>query len=288
MRILVTGAAGQLGRRLVAVLESHHEVFGADVISTGEHTRLDITDFDAVKHLVAEICPEIVLHPAAWTDVDACARDFEKALRINGYGAQNVAVAAAEIGAAMLYISTNEVFDGKCCAPYHEYDARGPINPYAYSKLAGEKAVMAVNPRHYIVRTAWLFAHGGRNFVHTILKMAEQGRPLRVVTNEVANPTYNNDLADAIVQLIQTGRYGVYHLTNQGACSRYHLARYILDRAGYGDTTITPISSQEWQRDSTPPVYATLANTSGSMIGITLRPWQAAVDAFLAQEGLLR
>jgi dTDP-4-dehydrorhamnose reductase len=288
MRILITGAAGNLGGRLCDILQEQHEVFGADIVKVKNIDSLDITNFDAVRTMVADKQPDIILHPAAWTDVDGCARQPEKALAINGYGAQNVALAAAEIGAAILHISSNEVFDGKNTTPYLEYDNTEAVNQYGHSKLVGERAVTAINPKHYIVRTAWLFAHGGKNFIQSILNAAEQGKTIRVVTDEVANPTYNNDLADAIAKLIETGRYGTYHFTNEGACSRYHFARYALDKAGYTDTPIKPISSHEWPRKSVPPTYAALANTAGKMIGITLRPWQDAVDAFLEKEGLAK
>jgi dTDP-4-dehydrorhamnose reductase len=288
MRILVTGAAGRLGRRLIKTLNENHTVLGADIVDGESIAFLDITDFNAVRSFVYDLKPDIVLHPAAWTDVDGCAHEPEKAIAINGYGAQNVAVVAASVGTAILYVSSNEVFNGKCCAPYKEYDSPDPANHYGYSKLVGERAVAAVNPRHYIVRTAWLFSHGGKNFIQAILDAAKQGKALRVVTDEVANPTYNNDLAEAIAKLIETGRYGTYHLTNEGSCSRYAFARYALDKAGYADVAIEPISSREWQRASVPPTYATLANSAGKLIGATLRPWQEAVDAFLEKEGLLR
>ncbi len=281
MRILITGAAGRLGGRLVEVLRAEHEITGVDV------AEFDITDWSAARAFVRQAQPELILHPAAWTDVDGCARDPEQAIRVNGFGAQNLALAAAEVGAAFLYVSSNEVFDGKTSVPYREYDPTAPINPYGYSKWVGEQAVQRVNPRHYIVRTAWLFAHGGKNFIQTMLNAASAGKPLRVVINEVANPTYNDDLADAIAQLIATERYGLYHFVNEGFCSRYDFARYVLDRAGYADTAITPISSHMWPRPSTPPVYSPLANLAGKSVGITLRSWQAAVDAFLAHEGLL-
>jgi dTDP-4-dehydrorhamnose reductase len=287
MRILVTGAAGRLGGMLTNLLEERHTVCSVDIVSADGIEPLDITDFDAVRTFVNDMQPQIILHPAAWTDVDACARSPEQAIVINGYGAQNVALAAADVGAAILYVSSNEVFDGRCCSPYREYDPTGPVNPYGYSKLVGERAVVAANPCHYIVRTAWLFAHGGRNFIQAILDAVKNGTSLRVVTDEVANPTYNDDLAHAIAQLVETGRYGTYHLTNDGYCSRYAFARYALDRAGFVDTTIEAISSSEWQRDSVPPTYAAMANTAGKMIGITLRSWQEAVDAFLEKEGLL-
>lgn len=282
MRILVTGAAGRLGSRLVENLSAAHSVAGADV------AEFDITDFAATQAFVRRVQPDIVLHPAAWTDVDGCARDPEQAIRSNGFGAQNVALAAAAVGAAVLYVSSNEVFSGQASRPYREYDPTAPANPYGYSKWVGEQAIQHVNPCHYIVRTAWLFAHGGRNFIQAILGAAQAGKPLRVVVNEVANPTYNDDLAAAIARLIETERYGVYHLVNEGACSRYDFARYALDRAGYAATPITPISSQMWPRASTPPDYAPLDNLAGRLVGVTLRPWREAVAAFLEREGLLR
>jgi dTDP-4-dehydrorhamnose reductase len=232
------------------------------------------------------IKPEIVVLTAAWTDVDACAREPEKAIAINGFGAQNVALTAAASNIPILYVSSNEVFDGHSRRPYREYDVANAINPYGYSKWVGERAVLHLNPRHYIVRTSWLFAHGGKNFIQAVLQRAQAGQPLRVVTNEVANPTYNNDLAQAIIALIQTQRYGIYHLVNSGYCSRYQFARYFLDRAGYAETPIEAISTQQWPRPSTPPVYAALENLAGKEIGITLRPWQEAVDEFLVREGL--
>lgn len=230
MKIFITGAAGRLGSKLSALLAGKHEVTGYDL------PELDIADFNAVREKLLPAQPDVVLHPAAWIDVDGCAREPERAVRINGLGAQNVALAAAEVGAAMLYVSSNEVFDGKLNRPYLEYDRCAPVNPYGYSKWVGEQAVAQVNPCHYIVRTSWLFAHGGRNFIQAILGAAQAGKPLRIVTDEVANPTYNDDLAEAIVALIQTRRYGTYHLVNEGSVSRYEFARYALDRAGYADT----------------------------------------------------
>ena len=278
-RILVTGAAGRLGGRLVDVLNGH-TVISADA------PEFDITDFEATRAFVKRAQPDVIVHPAAWTDVDGCARDPEQAIRVNGFGTQHLALAAAEIGAAILYVSSNEVFNGRATRPYREYDPTDPINPYGYSKWVGEQALMRLNPRHYVVRTAWLFAHGGKNFLQAILSAAIAGKPLRVVVNEVANPTYNDDLAVAISHLIETERYGIYHFVNEGACSRYDLARYVLDRAGYEATPIVPITSQMWPRASTPPEYAPLDNLAGKMVGITLRDWHEAVDAFLVKEGL--
>ena len=282
MRIVVTGADGRLGSRLVEVLaEKGHSVVGVDIDD------FDIVDFAVLSEFVPKHNDaELIIHCAAWTDVDGCARDPDKAIRVNGFGAQHMALAAAEVGAAILYVSSNEVFDGRASAPYREYDPPAPINPYGYSKWVGEQAVMHLNPRHYVVRTAWLFAHGGRNFVETILGAAREGKPLRVVVNEVANPTYCDDLAEAIARLIETRRYGIYHLTNAGSCSRYDLARRALDRSGFADTPIEPITAQMWPRPSTPPEYTALANLAGASLGIRLPDWREAVDAFLEKEGL--
>ncbi len=287
MRILVTGAAGNLGGLLLEDLaRAGHEVLGADMVGR-DVLHLDICDFPATRRLLQENRPRLVIHAAAWTDVDACAREPERALQINGFGTQNVALAAAEVDAEVIYISSNEVFSGRDRQPLDEFAMPAPGNPYGYSKHAGELALAAHCPRHYIVRTAWLFAHGGRNFVQAILGAARAGKPLRVVSNEVANPTYTNDLSAALVRLVDTGRRGTYHLVNEGACSRYQFARYVLDRSGYPDTPIESISSHQWPRPGAPPEYAALSNGAGRLLGIVLRPWRAAVDAFLAQEGWL-
>lgn len=288
MRILVTGAAGRLGSSLVQQLSANgHTCFGTDRNGSDNTGPLDITNFEQTQQVIADFKPDVVIHSAAWTDVDGCAREPEKAIAINGFGTQHVALAAAAVGAAVLYVSSNEVFNGQSNQPYGEYDVTEPVNPYGYSKWVGERALQHINPRHYIVRTAWLFAHGGRNFIQAILGAAEAGKSLRVVANEVANPTYNDDLAEAIAALITTERFGIYHFVNEGACSRVSFARYALDRAGFTETSILPITSHEWPRASTPPLHASLLNLAGPQVGIRLRPWQDAVDAFLKREGRL-
>jgi dTDP-4-dehydrorhamnose reductase len=283
-RIMITGAEGRLGGQVARVLQAQ----GVHTIHATTHVELDVTKFNAVRQMVNDIKPDVVIHCAAWTDVDGCARDPERAIQVNGLGAGNVAVASANIGAATMYVSTNEVFDGqKPNSAYREYDGCAPANPYGYSKFVGEQEVMRLNPKHYIVRTAWLFAHGGKNFMQSMINAARAGKNLRVVTDEIGNPTYTNDLADAMLQLIETGRFGTYHLVNAGATSRWAFARYILDRAGFVETPIARISRTDWPRASTPPAYCALSNTSAAHLGVTLRPWQEAVDAFLTAEGLM-
>lgn len=279
MKILLAGHKGQLGRTLLPLLTPHHEVLGIDL---PEH---DIADRAALERLTRAFAPDLILNTAAMTDVDGCARDPAAAYRANGLGPQNVALVAAACGAEVLHVSTNEVFDGAAAQPYHEWQARNPINAYGRSKLAGEWYTERLLTRFYIVRTAWLYAAGGRNFPHRMIQLADERGQLRVVTDEVGNPTYVADLAAAIVQLIQTHAYGVYHLVNAGAASRYEFAQAIMALSGRGAIPVDPITSAEFQRASTPPPYAPLANYAAAALGIQPRPWPDALAEFLAQTG---
>ena len=244
---------------------------------------VDITDPASVGAAIEAARPEIIIHCAAMTDVDGAARHPEAAYRINGMGTQNVALTAARAGAALAYLSTNEVFDGSKREPYFEFDPPHAINPYGQSKLAGEWFVTHLTARFYVIRIAWLAAPGGRNFVHRIQQLADERGPLKVVTDEVANPTFVGDLAEAIVQLISTGRFGLYHLTNSGYCSRYDYAKKILELTGRGHLRVEPITLAEFPRPSTPPKFTPLANTAAAALGITLRPWEEALAEFLKE-----
>jgi len=275
MRMVLTGHKGQLGRALLPLLVGH-EVAGVDL------PEYDITDRGALRAAIRDFRPDLILHPAAMTDVEGCARDPDLAYRVNGMGTQNVALAAAEVRAEMLYVSTNEVFDGQATEPYHEWAPRNPINAYGRSKLAGEWYVQSLLTRFYIVRTAWLYAPGGRNFPHRILQLADERGSLKVVADEVGNPTYVVDLARAIAALIETHAYGVYHAVNAGAASRYDFAREILRLSGRESIPVEPLALAEFQRASTPPAYAPLANNAAAALGITFRPWQAALAEFLS------
>lgn len=278
MRILLTGHKGQLGRTLLPLL-ADHEVQGADL---PEH---DITDREGFSALARDFGPDLILHPAAMTDVEGCARDPALAYRVNGLGTQNVALAAAEVGAELLTVSTNEVFDGHASTPYHEWALRNPLNPYGRSKLAAEWYTERLLDRFYIVRTAWLYAAGGRNFPHRIIELADELGGLRVVTDEVGNPTYVEDLAEAIVQLIDTHAYGVYHLVNEGAASRHAFAQEILRLSGRENVPLKAITLADFERLSSPPPYAPLTNTAAAALGIRLRPWQEALADFLSGTG---
>lgn len=282
MKILITGANGRLGSALCDRLADHHHVVPL-VGESASGVHVELTRWGEVHRAVEHFAPDFIIHTAAWTDVDGCARDPQRALLVNGFGTQYLAAASGARGIPMLYISSNEVFDGASASPYREYDPTRPANPYGYSKWLGEQALIRHNPQHMIVRTAWLFAHGGRNFVQTILNAARAGKALRVVRDEVSNPTYTDDLADAITQLIATRCWGTYHLTNSGTASRFTFAQAILEAAGI-DAPIEPITLKEWPRPSTPPPHAALANDAAAALGITLRPWREALTAFIQRE----
>ena len=275
MRVLITGQKGQLGQALLARLPG---AAGAD------RPEVDITRPESFEAAVDAARPEVILHCAAMTDVDGAARDPALAYRINGLGTQNVAQAAARAGAALAYISTNEVFDGAKSEPYFEFDPAAPINSYGRSKLAGEWFTAHLTSRFYIIRTAWLSAPGGRNFIHRVLQLADERGRLQVVTDEVANPTFAGDLADAIVRLISAGRFGIYHLTNAGYCSRLDYARKILELSGRRQIQLEPITLAQYPRPSTPPRFTALANTAAAALGITLRPWEEALEEFLGKD----
>ena len=274
MRIAITGGRGQLGRELVRVLSSSHEVLVLDV------PECDITKPSEID-CIRDMAPDLVIHAAAMTDVDGCARDPQTAFRTNALGTQNVALACQRSNAVMLYISTNEVFDGVKGSPYLELDEPRAINPYGASKLAGERYVQMLLHRFYIVRTAWLYALGGNNFPRKMIALAKEKGRLAIVDDEIGNPTYAPDLARAIAALIETSHFGIYHLTGEGVASRYDWVERILQLAGLGDIVLTRIHLAEFKRASTPPPYGALANfAAASMLGIQLRPWQTALEEY--------
>ncbi len=276
MRILITGANGQLGRALQEVLTDH------DLI-VWSRAQGDITDPGIVAR-VAQVAPDVILNAAAWTDVDGAERDPDAAFAVNAWGAQNIALAARAAGADLIHVSTNEVFAGRPGMFYREFDATHPMNTYARSKWAGEVMVKTLWPRHYIVRTAWVFFHGGNNFITKIIQAADRIGRLRVVADEFGNPTYALDLARALARLLETQHYGTYHFTNAGYCSRYEYAREILRLTGRAHIPVVPIQHHQWKRLATPPRHAVLRNTLGPRLGITLPHWKDALRRYVQRE----
>ncbi len=271
-RIVITGAHGQLGRSLCQLFDPQYTL-------ALTHQDGDVTNPTVIDR-IAGWRPTVVIHTAAMTHVDACEQDPDSAFRVNALGTRNIALACQRAGAAMVYISTDYVFDGTKDAPYTEWDTPNPINVYGASKLAGEHFVQHLLQQYWIVRTAWVFCEGHKNFVTTILRLAREHGHLRVVTTEVGCPTYAPDLAQAIRALIQHPLYGTYHLTNAGYCSRFEFARTIVALAGL-DVDVEALD--HYPRAARPPAFAPLRNFVGAEIGITLRSWEAALENCLTR-----
>jgi dTDP-4-dehydrorhamnose reductase len=273
VRILITGGRGQLGGELQQALSA------GTVLALGRQ-ELDVTDAAAIDQAVGQFRPQVVVHAAAYTDTAGCEADPELAMRVNGEGTRQVALACRKSGAVMLYVSTNEVFDGQKGEAYLESDEPKPINAYGRSKLAGEQYVQSILDRFYIVRTAWLYAAGSNNFPAKVLRAVANEGGLRFVTDEVASPTWARDLAQAIAGLIGRLTYGIYHLTNSGCCSRYQWAQRVLELAGRSDAALHPVVQAECDLPYRKPPYSELANRAAAALGITLRPWQEALQEY--------
>ncbi len=259
-RVAITGAGGQLGRQLVAAFgAAGHDVRG---LTSAECDLDHPSSFEPLRAWR----PDVVVNSAAWTDVEGSAHDPDRAMRINGDGAGALARFAASLGARTVQVSTNEVFDGSLDRPYRPDDEPNPINPYGASKLAGERAVVAATPAHLIVRTAWLFGPGGTNFVTKILAAADRARasgsPVRLVDDEIGNPTWTPDLAAAIVSLVASGRTGIVHAAGTPSVSRLDWGRVALEAAGIA-VPVEAVGLSAFERASTPPPRAVLEPSDG-------------------------
>jgi dTDP-4-dehydrorhamnose reductase len=277
LRIVVTGANGQLGVELVRALAPQGEVVATTI---GD---LDVTAPGCAEQ-VAGLRPDWVVHAAGATDVDGCERDPASAFAVNGEGTRRIAEGCRRAGARLLYVSTDYVFDGRKGTPYVESDAPAPLSVYGRSKLAGEEATRSLEGRWVIVRTAWLYGVHGKNFVKAILDRARAGQPLRVVDDQVGSPTYAADLAEALALLVAGGHTGVFHVTNSGACSWFAFAREILRLAGFDPATVRSLTSAELDRPARRPAHSVLGNTAWTAAGLApLRPWPEALAAMLAR-----
>ncbi len=237
----------------------------------------DLVDAASAREALVGVSPAIIIHCAAYTDVDGCTRDPERATAGNATATRNVAEVADSIGATLLYVSTDYVFDGLKGEPYLEDDAPSPLNPYGESKLEGERAAGGC-AEHLIVRTQWLYGPGGKSFVLAILRAAAAGRDLRVVSDEIGCPTYTPDLASGIWRLLESGGRGVFHMTGTGACSRLELARAALDQAGMGDVPVAPMRSADWDSPTVRPLDSTLGSRRLVEVDVApLRPWREAL-----------
>jgi dTDP-4-dehydrorhamnose reductase len=274
MKVLITGAAGMLGQdvRRLAELTGHE-------VSALDRTALDVADADAVRDALRERRPDTVVNCAAWTDVDGAESAEANALRLNGDAAGIVAAAAADVGASVVLPSTDYVFDGTADRPYVESDPTAPLSAYGRTKLAGDRAALAANPRCFVVRTSWLFGAGGRNFVETMLGLAGRDE-LRVVDDQVGSPTYTPHLADGLLRLAATDAYGIHHVTGDGHCSWFDFARAIFDGAGV-DCAVTPVTSAEFPRPAPRPAYSVLGTER--LDPIRLPDWRDGLRTYLSE-----
>lgn len=281
MNVLVTGAGGQLGLDLV-------DAFGDHPVVGLSHAELDVADEAAVVAAVRDHEPDLVVHAGAWTDVDGCEQDPDKAHRVNALGSWWVARACDLVDAAMVYVSTDYVFEGQARLdadgqplPWTEFDPLAPISEYGRSKAAGEHLVRQTLSRHYIVRTAWVCGARGGNFVKTMLRVGRERGEARVVDDQVGSPTFTRDLAAAIRELAVTGRYGTYHRTNRGSCSWFELAAATFELAGL-DVDLSPTKSTDLDRPAPRPAYSVLAARHSELSGLTPMPeWRDGLARLL-------
>lgn len=286
---IIFGSIGMLGTDLVTawqrVRQSEHNAL-PPLIEVPDWNVVEITDAEAVRAFIDAHQPSLVVNCAAYTDVDGCTRDPDLATRVNGEAPSHIAAACASVGAKMVHISTDFVFDGQADRPYVEDDPVGPVSAYGESKLAGERAVHQHLPDACIVRTAWLFGVHGKNFVATMLRLGRERDELRVVSNQVGSPTYTADLAEAIIHLIREEASGFVHVVNAGRCSWHELACRALEIAGVA-TPVVPISAAEFDSPTERPAWSVLSTERyAALTGRQVRPWQHAlrsyVEAYLA------
>lgn len=273
MRVLVTGATGQLGSVLCRKL-AHETVIPKDLPD------FDLSRFD-VEQQINALQPEVIIHAGAYTDVDGAEREPERAMAVNAQGTEQVARAAVRLGARLLYLSTDYVFDGSRRVPYREGDAPSPLNQYGLSKWRGEQAVASSGARSLIVRTAWLYGQSGKSFVKSIMRAAQEQPVLKVVDDQRGCPTRAEDLADALVSLMRQDVTGVLHVTNRGDCTWYELAQAIVREMGLA-IPVLPITTQQAGRLAQRPAYSVLTSDRLESLGISLPHWRDALRRFMS------
>lgn len=277
LKVLITGANGQLGKDMVAIFGQHHEVYGFG------RQQLDITSQEQCENVVSQIQPDVIVHAAAYTAVDLAESEEEQAYRVNASGSRNIAVAAEKVGAKVCYISTDYVFDGTSEVPYKEYDNTNPQSVYGKSKRAGELLIQSLSSRFFIVRTSWVFGLHGQNFVKTMLKLGQEKDSLKVVHDQLGSPTYTWDLSRFILELVETECYGIYHASNQGVCSWYEFAKAIFEKSG-SSIVVSPCSTEEFPRPAPRPKFSVMDSMAIRANGLTeLRSWKEALQDCLSK-----
>lgn len=280
LNILITGGKGQLGTELARQLCPFYSVQ-----SLGKK-ELDITCPDQVETQVFSCKPDVIIHAAAFTAVEECEKKQKKAFEVNALGTNSVVQAARKVQARVIYISTDYVFDGKKEIPYGEDDETNPLSIYGLSKWLGETFVLSY-PKGTVVRTSWLYGHEGKNFVKTMLQLADRDEQIKVVEDQRGSPTYARDLVQVILQLLKKEN-GIYHVSNTGSCTWFEFAKTILDMAGYDSTSVVPICTEQYPSIAPRPKFSVLGHDGLKKVNIPLpRPWQEALKDFLHKEGII-
>ncbi|KAA8785654.1 dTDP-4-dehydrorhamnose reductase [Paenibacillus amylolyticus] len=282
MKVLVTGASGQLGKDVVLLLEKEgHDVLACD------RDQMDITNQAQCNEVISSYHPEVIIHCAAYTAVDAAETDTDGAYKVNAVGTRNVAVAAEKVGAKLIYISTDYVFDGQSTTPYQEYDDTNPQSVYGKSKRAGEWLVQSLCSKWFVVRTSWVYGLHGNNFVKTMLKLGQEKPKLQVVHDQKGSPTYTVDLALFLIELMGTEMYGIYHASNRGDCTWYEFTQAIFEEAqtvvGVSiQAELEPCTTEQFPRPAPRPVNSVMDHLSIRTNGLTdLRPWREGLRDFI-------
>ena len=274
MKVFLTGAQGQLGQELQRRLQ------GADFLAT-DVSELDITDEAAVARQIGRYRPNVVIHGAAWTQVDAAEEKVDMAYRVNVIGTQNIAMACRKVDAAMVYISTDYVFDGLLGRAYTEMDSVHPLSIYGKTKYAGEVSARQITDKLFVLRTAWLYGDGP-NFVRTMLKMGQEREEMQVVNDQHGCPTSTVDLAEAVLRFAQTERYGTYHAVNSGVTTWYGFAKKIFELAGNTKVKVTPVTTEQFVRPAPRPVYSPLDTRLLRLaLGWSPRVWEEALSEYI-------
>ena len=278
MKILVTGIGGQLGYDVCKVLDARHiENNGVDIAD------FDITDAEATRNYIVGYHPDAVIHCSAWTAVDKAEDELDTVRAVNTEGSRNVAAACKEIGAKMLYLSTDYVFPGTGDHFYEPEDPTGPLGAYGATKLGGELAVKGLLERYFIVRISWVFGKNGNNFIKTMLRLAESKSELNVVCDQIGSPTYTADLAPLLCDIIMTDKYGTYHATNEGICSWAEFAEEIF-RLTKKNVKINPIPTREYPTRAVRPLNSRMSKDKLEQAGFTRLPhWKDALQRYLEE-----
>ena len=278
MKVLVTGSAGMLAKDLIPLLSKR----GHEVLAPPED-KLDITNLRVVKDVVDKLAPELIINCAAYTNVDGAEKQEHQALIVNGLGVQNLCLLCQEHNIPLVHFSTDYVFDGTKPGPYTIYDRTNPINAYGRSKLLGEKYILWLLSKFYLIRTSWLFGLQGKNFIETMLELGQKQKQVSVVTDQRGCPTWTRHLAEASIDLIETGRYGIYHVTNSEPTSWFDFTKEIFRLSGIS-TAVMPVTSEQFPRPAKRPSNSVLDTFPlKEVIGRDMSSWKEALREYLAQ-----